>query len=594
MCVVRPTSRFEASELRATVLAKERRAERPWWRRGGMHFTEAGAIFTFIVPTLIISLSVFENRPQLLKAWLALLVVILTAGRTPNRPLIPYVNFIFPSYLWFMTTGLLLPNPLIAFGCMYVFFAAKVGICMSVCFHRYAAHQAFKCGSLMRGLICTLGCLANQGGPIWWASNHRCHHRYCDQERDPHSAVLDGDTRAFAFFVANEYKWVVEDFAPRHIDTLVVRMIDTFAIVPVIGEVSQSHPAVHEAPLSRPHATRHATVAERAECATARQPPWSARPPCSPAPFAFATVWGALGCAYRRLQPELPYPPCAPSPLCILYFPSASSFCSFAMWQLLLGYWMGGMTGLWIAAVSAQQSQALSLWFNIVNHPDHKHEDDAAAEKAGKFGGANAVCVAADKYMFKDTPNVPPLAPASPPRPHLPFHLPLPHTSCLTSPWSSSDPHCLLCASHALMLGASPPQTPIPDPHPRSAPQIRIPDPPHPHFRSPPLLSIPTSDPHPRSPPSPPQILFSFLNLNLFIAALAGEDGHGHHHQYAQLAQRPGLDLPYRLFVYPLRRFGLIYDAKLLSDIAPAGLWAQKSAEKASEKPLPSTEVASG
>lgn len=362
-----------------------------------MHFTEAGAIFTFIVPTLIISLSVFENRPQLLKAWLALLVVILTAGRTPNRPLIPYVNFIFPSYLWFMTTGLLLPNPLIAFGCMYVFFAAKVGICMSVCFHRYAAHQAFKCGSLMRGLICTLGCLANQGGPIWWASNHRCHHRYCDQERDPHSAVLDGDTRAFAFFVANEYKWVVEDFAPRHIDTLVVRMIDTFAIVPVIGE-------------------------------------------------------------------------------------------------LLLGYWMGGMTGLWIAAVSAQQSQALSLWFNIVNHPDHKHEDDAAAEKAGKFGGANAVCVAADKYMFKDTPN----------------------------------------------------------------------------------------------------ILFSFLNLNLFIAALAGEDGHGHHHQYAQLAQRPGLDLPYRLFVYPLRRFGLIYDAKLLSDIAPAGLWAQKSAEKASEKPLPSTEVASG
>ena len=44
------------------------------------------------------------------------------------------------------------------------------------------------------------------------------------------------------------------------------------------------------------------------------------------------------------------------------------------------------------------------MWFNIVNHPDEHHEDDAAAKAAGKFGGAHAVCIAADNYNLVGTP----------------------------------------------------------------------------------------------------------------------------------------------------------------------------------------------
>ena len=44
----------------------------------------------------------------------------------------------------------------------------QVGVCMSVCLHRYASHGAFKCGPVTSFAIEWLGCLANQGGPIWW------------------------------------------------------------------------------------------------------------------------------------------------------------------------------------------------------------------------------------------------------------------------------------------------------------------------------------------------------------------------------------------------------------------------------------------
>jgi len=31
---------------------------------------------------------------------------------------------------------------------------------------------------------------AMQKGPLWWAGNHRAHHRYSDTDRDPHSATV--------------------------------------------------------------------------------------------------------------------------------------------------------------------------------------------------------------------------------------------------------------------------------------------------------------------------------------------------------------------------------------------------------------------
>ena len=115
----------------------------------------------------------------------------------------------------------------------------KIGVCMSIGLHRYAAHAAFKCGPVVRFGLSVLGCLANQGGPIWWASQHRAHHKFCDGERDPHSAEQVGVVKAFVFF--DRITNVNEEFAPRHLESLSIRVLDTFAGACVAVEFYLAH-----------------------------------------------------------------------------------------------------------------------------------------------------------------------------------------------------------------------------------------------------------------------------------------------------------------------------------------------------------------
>ena len=71
---------------------------------------------------------------------------------------------------------------------------------MRICLHRYAAHSGFKCGPITQFFLNILGCLVNQGSPIWWASQHRCHYKYCNAPHDPHIPIQDGVKDSFAFF----------------------------------------------------------------------------------------------------------------------------------------------------------------------------------------------------------------------------------------------------------------------------------------------------------------------------------------------------------------------------------------------------------
>jgi stearoyl-CoA desaturase (delta-9 desaturase) len=54
-------------------------------------------------------------------------------------------------------------------------------------YHRYFSHRAFKTSRWFQFLGATLGCLALQKGPLWWAAHHREHHRSSDHEGDVHS-----------------------------------------------------------------------------------------------------------------------------------------------------------------------------------------------------------------------------------------------------------------------------------------------------------------------------------------------------------------------------------------------------------------------
>jgi stearoyl-CoA desaturase (delta-9 desaturase) len=66
---------------------------------------------------------------------------------------------------------------------MYVF--GILGINLG--FHRLIAHRGFKCPIWLEHMFALLGTCCLQFSPAFWVAVHRRHHRYTDEERDPHS-----------------------------------------------------------------------------------------------------------------------------------------------------------------------------------------------------------------------------------------------------------------------------------------------------------------------------------------------------------------------------------------------------------------------
>jgi stearoyl-CoA desaturase (delta-9 desaturase) len=54
-------------------------------------------------------------------------------------------------------------------------------------YHRYFAHKTYRLGRVPQAVLAFVGETAAQKGVLWWASQHRNHHKYADTERDPHS-----------------------------------------------------------------------------------------------------------------------------------------------------------------------------------------------------------------------------------------------------------------------------------------------------------------------------------------------------------------------------------------------------------------------
>jgi stearoyl-CoA desaturase (Delta-9 desaturase) len=71
--------------------------------------------------------------------------------------------------------------------CGVVYFVQMVGI--TVGYHRYFAHRSYKTSRAFQFVLAWLGCSALQRGPIWWAAQHRHHHRASDTPEDLHSPV---------------------------------------------------------------------------------------------------------------------------------------------------------------------------------------------------------------------------------------------------------------------------------------------------------------------------------------------------------------------------------------------------------------------
>ena len=54
-------------------------------------------------------------------------------------------------------------------------------------YHRYFSHRSYRLGRVAQFLMAFLAQTSGQKGVLWWAAQHRDHHRYSDREQDIHS-----------------------------------------------------------------------------------------------------------------------------------------------------------------------------------------------------------------------------------------------------------------------------------------------------------------------------------------------------------------------------------------------------------------------
>ncbi|MFY1830270.1 fatty acid desaturase [Myxococcus fulvus] len=92
------------------------------------------------------------------------------------------------------------------FMCLFAFVVGAKPVDLAVCvglyivrmwgitagYHRYFSHRAFKTGRVFQFILALVGSTSTQKGVLWWAANHRHHHRYSDQGEDIHSPVQKG------------------------------------------------------------------------------------------------------------------------------------------------------------------------------------------------------------------------------------------------------------------------------------------------------------------------------------------------------------------------------------------------------------------
>lgn len=117
---------------------------------------------------------VAHGRP----AWYRVLRIVISLG-----PLIS-VHLALVS-LWFV--------PVTWTGLILLFIMTRVsGLGITVGFHRYLSHHAFKTSRWFQFVMAVAGCTALQKGPLWWVIHHRQHHKHSDAEGDVHSPVRDG------------------------------------------------------------------------------------------------------------------------------------------------------------------------------------------------------------------------------------------------------------------------------------------------------------------------------------------------------------------------------------------------------------------
>jgi stearoyl-CoA desaturase (delta-9 desaturase) len=122
---------------------------------------------------------------------------------------------------------------------------------VTVGYHRYFTHGAFKARRPLRIALAVAGGLAAQGPVIGWVADHRRHHAFSDREGDPHSpwlfgtspaALAKGFWHAHMGWLFGRDKTNIDRFAPDLAADRAIRVVDR--LFPLWVALSALLPAV--------------------------------------------------------------------------------------------------------------------------------------------------------------------------------------------------------------------------------------------------------------------------------------------------------------------------------------------------------------
>jgi stearoyl-CoA desaturase (delta-9 desaturase) len=84
-------------------------------------------------------------------------------------------------------------------------------------YHRYFSHKSYKLNRFWQFVFAFMAQSSAQKGVLWWASNHRAHHRYSDTDRDIHSPLKGFWWSHVGWILADKHKGTdldaIKDFA---------------------------------------------------------------------------------------------------------------------------------------------------------------------------------------------------------------------------------------------------------------------------------------------------------------------------------------------------------------------------------------------
>ena len=70
---------------------------------------------------------------------------------------------------------------------IFTFMYFATGIAITAGYHRYYSHRSYSCGKTLQIFYLLFGAAAAENSLLSWASDHRDHHRYVDQDNDPYN-----------------------------------------------------------------------------------------------------------------------------------------------------------------------------------------------------------------------------------------------------------------------------------------------------------------------------------------------------------------------------------------------------------------------